>query len=110
MVFSGLIPDNYTLRVVASNRPPDKKFIKVRFEVTDDLERCTLHLINEGVSVRGDSARVEFAGRGPANGYLCYLDKTQLYQCKETLSLSLSHTHIHTHTHTHTISLFMTMS
>ena len=48
---------------------------KTRFEVTDDPERCTLHLINEGVSVRGDSARVEFAGRGPANGYLCHLDK-----------------------------------
>ena len=81
VVFSGLSPAVYTLRVVASNRKPDKEFIKVRFEVTDDPERCTLHLINEGVSVSGDSARVEFAGRGPVNGHLCHLDKTESYQC-----------------------------
>ena len=43
VVFPGLSPAVYTLRVVASNRIPDKKFIKVRFEVTDDPERCTLH-------------------------------------------------------------------
>ena len=51
-MFSGLSPGVYTLRVVATNRKPDKVFITIRFEITDDPDRCTLHLINEGVSVR----------------------------------------------------------
>ena len=80
-MFTGLSPALYTLRVVATNRRPDKEFIKTRFEITDDAERCTLHLINGGVVVSGDSARVEFTGRGPAAGYLCHLDKTPPYMC-----------------------------
>ncbi|CAI8033855.1 hypothetical protein GBAR_LOCUS19094 [Geodia barretti] len=63
--FSGLSPALYTLRVVATNDRNDKAFIKTRFEITDDTERCTLHLINGGVSVSGNSATVEFTGRGP---------------------------------------------
>ena len=81
MVFSGLSPDNYTLRVVARDEHNNRAIKNTNLEMTDDPERCTLHLINEGVSVRGDSARVEFAGRGPANGYFCHLDKTPSYQC-----------------------------
>ena len=81
VMFSGLSPGVYTLRVVATNRKPDKVFITIRFEITDDPDRCTLHLINEGVSVREDSVRVEFTGRGPASDYLCSLDKTQPYKC-----------------------------
>ena len=81
MEFSGLSPALYTLRVVATNDRNDKAFIKTRFEITDDTERCTLHLINGGVSVSGDSATVEFTGRGPVHGYLCYLDKMDPYQC-----------------------------
>ena len=85
MKFSGLSPAVYTLKVVATNRQPDrskdKAVIKIRFEITDDTERCTLHLINGGVVVSGDSATVEFTGRGPAAGYLCHLDKTQPYIC-----------------------------
>ena len=72
----------YNLRVVATNRRPDKEFIKSRFEITDDAERCTLHLINGGVSVSGDNATVEFWGRGPASSYLCHLDKMEPYQCR----------------------------
>ena len=81
VVFSGLSPAVYTLRVVARDEHNNRAIKKTHFEVTDDPERCTLHLINEGVSVRGNSTRVEFAGRGPANGYLCHLDRTEPYQC-----------------------------
>ena len=81
MVFSGLSPAVYTLRVVARDEHNNRAIKNTNFEVTDDPERCTLNLINEGVSVRGDSARVEFAGRGPANGHLCHLDSTEPYQC-----------------------------
>ena len=81
-VFSSLIPGVYTLRVVATNRHPDKEFIKRRFEVTTDAERCTLHLINDGVTVTGDSATVEFTGRGPVKDYRCQLDMMEFYECK----------------------------
>ena len=81
--FSLLRPAVYTLRVVATNRHPDKEFIKTRFEITDDPERCTLHLINGGVTVIGDdTATVEFASRGPARAYLCHLDKMDSYECE----------------------------
>ena len=81
-VFSSLIPGVYTLRVVATNRYPDKEFITRRFEVTTDAERCTLHLINDGVTVTGDSATVEFTGRGPVKDCRCQLDKMEFYECK----------------------------
>ena len=82
VVFSSLMPGVYTLRVVATNRRPDKEFIKRRFEVTNDTERCTLHLINDGVTVAGDSATVEFSGRGPVRGFRCQLDKMEYDECK----------------------------
>jgi hypothetical protein len=88
VMFSGLSSAVYTLRVVATNRKPDKEFIKTRFEITEDRERCTLHLINGGVSVSGDSATVEFTGRGPADGYLCHLDKTEPFQCSSPVEVS----------------------
>ena len=81
VVFSGLSPAVYTLRLVARDEHNNKAIKKTCFDVTDDPERCILHLINEGVSVSGDSARVEFTGRGPANSYLCHLDRTEPYQC-----------------------------
>ena len=67
---------------MATNRVPDKEFIRSRFEITDDPERCTLHLINDGVTVTGDSATVEFTGRGPIDGYYCSLDRMELFKCK----------------------------
>ena len=93
-VFSSLVPGVYTLRVVATNRHPDKGFIKCRFEVTTDAERCTLHLINDGVTVTGDSATVEFTGRGPVKGYHCQLDKMEFYECKIFVKL-LQQTWLH---------------
>ena len=81
VVFSSLIPGVYTLRVVATDQP-DKKIIKRRFEVTTDAERCTLHLINDGVTVTGDSATVEFSGGNQMRGYRCQLDRMEFYKCK----------------------------
>ena len=82
VVFDSLNSTLYSLRVVATNRHPDKVFIKRKINVTSDPDYCTLHLINGGVTVSGDTARVEFAGSGPATGYLCRLDKMDPYQCK----------------------------
>ena len=85
MLFSSLSPDLYTLRVIATNRRPDKEFIKRRFEITDDLERCSLHLINDGVSISDDTVTVQFASQGRVDRYNCHLDKTDYYECKHKL-------------------------
>ena len=78
----------YILRVVATNRRPDKEFIKRRFEITNDTEYCTLHLINGGVTITSnDTATVEFTGRGPATGYHCHLDKMEPFECKSSPTL-----------------------
>ena len=82
VMFSSLKPDVYTLRVVATNRHPDKEFIKRHLEITDDPERCILHFINSGVTVTDGVATVEFASQGPAQRYNCYLDKMHSYECK----------------------------
>ena len=87
MEFPGLVLAIYTLRVVATNSRSDKTFIKSRFEVTDDAEHCTLHLINDGVSVNGHNATVDFTGRGPVDAYLCHLDKMDPYQCKQHMQV-----------------------
>lgn len=88
VVFASLLPDIYTLRVVATNRHPDKEFIKNRFEITNDIERCTLHLINKGVTVLENTTTVEFTGRGSAKGYCCHLDKINSYECRVVILIS----------------------
>ena len=82
-MFSSLEPGHYTLRVVATNRRPDKEFIKRNLETTDDPERCILHLINSGVSVEDNVTTVEFASQGPVQGYNCFVNKSiDAYECK----------------------------
>ena len=75
MEFSGLKESLYTLKVLATNRKPDKELIRRKFEVTADPNRCTLHLINNGVTVTADTATVEFAGRGPVEEYWCRVNQ-----------------------------------
>ena len=90
MKYSDLEPGIYTLRVVAANLKPDKEFIKRRFEITNDTQRCTLHLINDGITVTGDSATVEFTGRGPIEEYYCRTNRDDYYLCEYASSMSLS--------------------
>ena len=82
--YTGLEAGIYILRVVATNRRPDTEFIKRRFEITNDPKRCTVHLINSGVTVTGNNATVEFTGRGPVEGYYCLVDGDEYYECEYT--------------------------
>ena len=85
--FSGLKEGVYTLKVLATNRKPDKEIIRTRFEVTADPNRCTLHLINNGVTVTADTATVEFSGRGPVEEYWCRVNKKEYFVCTCTTKL-----------------------
>ena len=84
IVFSELMPTIYTLRVVSTDISSDVSNVVITrvFEITDDKEHCTIHLINGGVTVTRNSATVEFTGRGPVKGYRCQLDKQEVFECK----------------------------
>jgi len=43
---------------------------------------CTVHLVNDGVKVNGDSATVDFSSSGPSHTYLCSLDRQALAPCE----------------------------
>ena len=80
--FFDLEPGVYVLRVVATNQVPDKELTRRTFEISNDPKHCSTHLINNGVTVVGNNATVEFAGSGPAKGYKCKLDRNDFYPCK----------------------------
>ena len=79
--FFDLQPGRYALRVVATNQVPDKELIRRGFSISDDPNLCTLHLINNGVTVVDNNVTVEFAGTGPARGHKCQLDREDYYEC-----------------------------
>ena len=43
---------------------------------------CTVHLINDGVTVNGNTATVEFASSGPATTFQCSLDGQGFSACE----------------------------
>ena len=44
---------------------------------------CLVHFINDGVTVDGDSATIEFVGIGNFENFLCDLDRQGLEPCKD---------------------------
>ncbi len=43
---------------------------------------CGVNLINEGVIVNEDCARIQFTGCGPVESYLCKLDRDPFKPCE----------------------------
>jgi len=60
---------------------PPEAVERRRFEISSDPSFCTTHLINGGVTVRGNTATVEFAGMGPAETFSCRLDTDLAFAC-----------------------------
>ena len=79
--FSNLDPGAYTFRVKAQNQVHDRELLRRSFEITVDPKWCTVHLINTGVSVKGDVVTVEFASNGPVQKFSCKLDREDYYDC-----------------------------
>lgn len=52
------------------------------FSYTANPAICTVHLINDGVTVVGDTATVEFTGSGPATFFQCSLDRQDFSPCE----------------------------
>ena len=87
--FTDLAPGRYVLRVAAANSKEDRVIERRRFEISSDPSFCTTHLINGGVTVRGDTATVEFAEMGPAEMFRCRLDTEPAFACKYSNVLPL---------------------
>ena len=49
---------------------------------TANPNMCTVHLINDGVTVNGNTATVEFASVGPATTFQCSLDSQSFSACE----------------------------
>ena len=81
MTFSDMEPGHYTLRVVARNSREDRGAASRRFFIGNGTQ-CAVHLINSGLSVYGDNAKVEFATSGlSVTDVLCKVDSRE-FPCR----------------------------
>ena len=75
------------MRVAAVNTREDRAIVSRQFQVHSDPDYCTMHLINEGVTVTGNNVTIEFAVVGPAEGVTCQLDNQPQFSCEQHHSL-----------------------
>ena len=47
-----------------------------------DSTSCSVHMINEGLSVSGRNVSIPFIGTGPVESYFCNVDDSDFTQCK----------------------------
>ena len=52
------------------------------FLIPEEEEFCLFHFFNDGVSVDGTTATIEFTGLGSFETFLCDLDREGLQPCK----------------------------
>lgn len=83
VTFSKIEPGDYILRVVARNDKDDRAAVSRRIFVSNG-SHCAVHLINSGLTIYGDNAKVEFATTGlPISGITCTVD-SQHFPCTYT--------------------------
>ena len=80
-----LAPGRYTIRVIA--RAGSERYAASVALTVPDSGTCTVHLINRGVSVTGDTVTIEFAGAGSITVFSCSLDGQPSRPCKRTYLL-----------------------
>ncbi len=79
--FSNLESGEYILRIVARNDKDDRTSVSRGFFIGNG-SHCAVHLINSGLSIYGDNAKVEFTTSGlPVTGISCKVDSQEL-PCK----------------------------
>ena len=76
-----LAPGTYQLRAIA-RAGSERALAAVTLTIPEDAETCTVHLINRGVTVSGDTATIEFGGFGRGTGYSCRLDNGPSTPCE----------------------------
>ena len=70
--------------MAATNSREDRIVVRRRFEISADSSFCTVHLINDGITVGENRTTVEFTGTGIAESFLCQLDREAAFLCEYT--------------------------
>lgn len=91
MNFKDMEPGVYTLKVTASSSVTGETTKVERFfELSDHPDFCGLHLINNGLIVRGSSIHVQFAGvPSTIQTFRCKLDNKPGFDCKLKLHYNI---------------------
>lgn len=55
----------------------------------DSSSTCSVHLINDGVTINGNNILVEFTETGPVNSCVCFIDNMKSQPCKLILTISI---------------------
>ena len=67
--------------------------MKIFLSYAANPNTCTMHLINDGVTVNEDTATVEFAGSGPTTSFQCRLDGQAFSPCELELDVMVQFVH-----------------
>ena len=67
------------VKVRASTTSED---VVIRRRVLVNPNRCTVNLINDGVTLNGNTSIVEFQANGPFSSVRCSLDQQDFRECK----------------------------
>ena len=82
VVFTGVPPGRYRLRVVASAPGHNQSVIRRRVVIPEDPNYCTVNLIDEGTIINGSDVTVLFRGVGPVREFLCLMDRQIQVLCE----------------------------
>lgn len=88
---TGIPHGDYTLRVIARDpaRPNESPaIVRNRLWVHGDDIFCVTHVMNRGLTVNGNNVTIEFQATGIVTHYVCSLDRTEYFPCKEILALA----------------------
>ena len=81
-IFTGIVPGNYRLRIIASAPGYNESVIRRRVVVPDGSNFCTVNFIDEGAVVRESTLTVHFRGVGPVTGFQCVMDRQKEFSCE----------------------------
>ena len=84
--YTDLDPGTYILKVEAMNGRDDRDVERRRIVIHDETE-CSVHLINGGITVTGDTAVVEFAATGSYTSVSCNLNNQGYSPCEWNCNL-----------------------
>ena len=81
VLFTGLVPGVHRLVITATSALEQASYT-YRVIVPVNSSTCTVHLINQGVTVNSSSATAEFGGYGAYNSFTCKLDGPPAFPCE----------------------------
>ena len=71
------------LKIIARNEPISDRSTERRAVYISDSPHCAVHLINAGISVQRNAARIEFISSGQTvSGFTCFMDSVRIFECE----------------------------